>query len=134
MNNFFIEKLKHKGFKITNPRLKILNFFQTQPHQHFSAEEVSRHLKDISLASIYRILGQFETLEILISHRQQNRYIFEINTHRHHDHMSCIQCKKVEEFHSEIIERTQRNIAKNMGYKITSHSHHIYGICRDCQK
>jgi Fur family ferric uptake transcriptional regulator len=134
MNNFFIQKLKENGFKITNPRLMILNFFETQPNKHFGAEDLAQQLKNISLASIYRILGQFEKLEILISHRQHNRHIFEINTYQHHDHLSCIKCKKVEEFHSEIIEKTQRTIAKSLGYKITSHSHHIYGLCRDCQK
>ena len=129
-----MKKLKEHGFKITTPRTEVLNFFEMRPHQHFSAEEVAFHLKNISLASIYRILSQFEKSEILICHRHNNRQIFEINTHTHHDHLSCIRCNKVEEFHNEIIEEQQKIIAKKLGYEITSHTHHIYGICKDCQK
>jgi Fur family ferric uptake transcriptional regulator len=129
-----MKKLKENGFKVTTNRTEILNFFEAHPNQHFSAEDIALHLENISLASVYRILSKFEKSKILIRHQHNNRHIFEINTHEHHDHLSCIKCHKVEEFTDDLIEEQQRIIAKKLGYEITHHTHHIYGICQNCQQ
>ncbi|MDH5546848.1 MAG: ferric iron uptake transcriptional regulator [Gammaproteobacteria bacterium] len=133
-----IPNLKDVGLKVTTPRLKILELLEENTEQHFSAEDIYTRLKengeDIGLATIYRVLTQFEEAGIVCRHRfEDGRAIFELNTGEHHDHIVCLQCGKVEEFVDEIIEKRQREIAQQAGFEMTDHCLYIYGLCGQCQ-
>ena len=124
--------LKTMGLKVTVPRLKILDLFQklSESHEagkrHLSAEEVYKLLleenSDIGLATVYRVLTQFENAGILV------------RRHFDHDHLVCVRCGNVEEFVDPEIERAQRQVAARKGYELTDHSLVLYGICGDCRK
>ena len=135
--------LKGLGLKATGPRLKILDIFKrnatTEGDRHLSAEEVYRLLvaegEEIGLATVYRVLSQFETAGILVRRNFENgSAIFELDDGVHHDHIVCIYCGKVEEFMDMEIEIRQNDIANNHGYKLVDHSMALFGICPDCQK
>jgi Fur family ferric uptake transcriptional regulator len=122
------------GLKATLPRLKILNVFETSTARHLSAEDVYRHLlddeMDIGLATIYRVLTQFEQAGILIRHHfESGKAVYELDQGDHHDHLVCNQCGRVEEFYDEEIELKQTKIAKDRGFEIIGHSLHIYADC-----
>lgn len=122
------------GLKATLPRLKILNVFETSTARHLSAEDVYRHLlddeMDIGLATIYRVLTQFEQAGILIRHHfESGKAVYELDQGDHHDHLVCNQCGRVEEFYDEEIEIKQTKIAKDRGFEIIGHSLHIYADC-----
>ena len=107
--------------------------------RHMNAEEVYNHLResgeDVSLATVYRVLTQFESAELVTKHNFEGGHsVFELNQGEHHDHILCVKCGKVEEFLDEVIEQRQRDIAKRAGFAMTDHSLHIDGICADCQK
>lgn len=126
--------LKNMGLKATLPRLKILNVFETSTARHLSAEDVYRHLlddeMDIGLATIYRVLTQFEQAGILIRHHfESGKAVYELDQGDHHDHLVCNQCGRVEEFYDEEIEIKQTKIAKDRGFEIIGHSLHIYADC-----
>jgi len=130
--------LKKVGLKATLPRLKILEILESNTKRHMSAEDVYKALletdEDIGLATVYRVLTQFESADLVKRHHFDSGHsVFELEQGQHHDHIVCIKCGKVEEFLDEIIEEHQRNIAKEKGFKITDHSLYIYGICQDCQ-
>ena len=129
--------LKKLGLKITIPRMKILKILEQQESHHFSAEEVYRILKtagdDVGLATVYRVLTQFESAGLVTSHNFEGGYsVFELNQGEHHDHLVCVKCGNVEEFIDDLIEQRQREIAEKSGYQMTDHSLNIYGICAKC--
>ena len=130
--------LRRVGLKVTNPRLKILEVLETSEGNHMSAEDVYKALlstsEDIGLATVYRVLTQFETAELVTRHNFEGGYsVFELNKGEHHDHLVCVECGNVEEFVDSIIEDQQEKIAKDAGYIITNHSLNIYGVCKKCQ-
>jgi Fur family ferric uptake transcriptional regulator len=133
------EQLKSMGLKATAPRLRILGLFEQAEKRHLTADEVYRLLLnenvDVGLATVYRVLTQFEQAGILIRHHFDNdKAIYELNQGGHHDHLLCLQCGRVEEFVDEEIERRQRKIAEQRGFHIHEHSLYLYADCvrKDC--
>jgi Fur family ferric uptake transcriptional regulator len=132
-----IDELKNTGLKATLPRLKILEIFQTGELRHMTAEDVFRVLllehSDIGLATVYRVLTQFEQAGILSrSHFESGKSVYELNEGRHHDHFVCTSCGKVEEFFDAEIEQRQQIVAKAMGWTVQDHAMSLYGLCADC--
>jgi len=126
--------LKTIGLKATLPRLKILNLFENSSVRHLTAEDVYKVLikegLDIGLATVYRVLTQFEHAGLLIRHHfESGKAVFELNQGGHHDHLVCIQCGRVEEFFDAEIERRQVKIANERGFTIHEHSLHLYADC-----
>ena len=126
--------LKTIGLKATLPRLKILNLFENSDVRHLTAEDVYKILlsegMEIGLATIYRVLTQFEQAGILMRHHfESGKAVFELNQGSHHDHRVCLQCGHVEEFLDTEIERRQTKIAKERGFTIHEHSLQIYADC-----
>lgn len=133
------EKLKNVGLKITVPRAKILEIFYSKEKKHFGAYEVYDILRqnniNISLATIYRVIGQFEEVGILTRHEfDDDKAIYELSSSEHHDHMFCNKCGAVFEFYDETIERRQEQIAQKYNFKMTNHCLTLHGICENCQK
>jgi len=131
--------LKTIGLKATLPRLKILDLFENSDVRHLTAEDVYKVLlqegMDIGLATIYRVLTQFEQAGILIRHHfESGKAVFELNEGKHHDHLVCLQCGRVEEFYDAEIEKRQMKVAKDHGFSIHEHSLQIYADCikTDC--
>ena len=131
--------LKTIGLKATLPRLKILNLFENTDVRHLTAEDVYKVLlqegMDIGLATIYRVLTQFEQAGILIRHHfESGKAVFELNEGKHHDHLVCLECGRVEEFYDAEIEKRQMKVAKDHGFSIHEHSLQIYADCikTDC--
>ena len=132
-----IDELKSTGLKATLPRLKILQIFQTTSQRHMTAEDVFRVLlnerSDIGLATVYRVLTQFEQAGILErSHFESGKAVYELNEGSHHDHLICTSCGKVEEFYDAEIERRQQMIAKDKGWIMQDHAMSLYGLCGEC--
>jgi Fur family ferric uptake transcriptional regulator len=128
------DQLKSMGLKVTGPRMKILHIFEESADSHFTAEDVYRLLlaenTDIGLATVYRVLTQFEQAGLLMRHRFDNdRAVFELNKGGHHDHLICLQCGHVEEFYDAEIERRQQKIASERGFKISEHALYLYADC-----
>lgn len=126
--------LKSIGLKATLPRLKILDLFEQSDKRHMTAEEIYRLLSDegqeIGLATVYRVLTQFEQAGLLMRHHfDSDKAVFELNQGDHHDHLVCLQCGKVEEFVDSEIEKRQHRIAKERGFAIHDHSLQIYADC-----
>ncbi len=131
--------LKKVGLKVTLPRLKILEILEKSKEHHLSAEDIYRVLlesnDDIGLATVYRVLTQFEEAGLVVRHHfEGGQSVFEMDHGAHHDHLVCVKCGHVEEFVDDVIEKRQEEIAKQAGYTITDHSLNIYGICGKCQK
>ena len=131
-------QLKKAGLKITHPRVKILQILENCEKRHISAEEVYKLLlaadEDVGLATVYRVLTQFETAEIVTRHHFEGGHsVFELESGIHHDHLVCVTCGKVDEFHDEIIEQRQVQLAEDKGYILTDHSLYLYGKCPNCQ-
>lgn len=134
-----IEELKSTGLKATLPRLKILEIFQAGKQRHMTAEDVFRVLlderSDIGLATVYRVLTQFEQAGILLrSNFESGKAVYELNEGQHHDHFVCTSCGKVEEFFDPEIERRQQLIANEMGWTIQDHAMSLYGQCATCSQ
>ena len=134
-----IDELKNTGLKATLPRLKILEIFQTGSQRHMTAEDVFRVLlnehSDIGLATVYRVLTQFEQAGILErSHFESGKAVYELNEGTHHDHLICTSCGKVEEFYDPEIEKRQHDVAKLKGFDIADHALSLYAHCTkvDC--
>ncbi len=126
--------LKSAGLKSTLPRLKVLSLFENSKERHLSAEEVYKQLlasgDDVGLATVYRVLAQFEQAGLLMRHHfEGGRSVFELNQGKHHDHIVCLQCGHVEEFYDEDIEARQRKAAAERGFKVHDHSLYIYADC-----
>jgi len=132
-------KIKDTGLKVTGPRQAILALFQNAVQRHMSAEDVYKLLVNdntaIGLATVYRVLTQFEQAGILSrSHFENGKAVFELNEGKHHDHIVCMDCGRVEEFYDAEIEARQKKIAKAQGYEIEDHSLSLYARCikSDC--
>jgi Fur family transcriptional regulator, ferric uptake regulator len=126
--------LKTAGLKTTKPRLKILNLFDQSEVRHMSADDVYHALIsegfEIGLATVYRVLTQFENVGLLIRHHFDNgRSLYELNQGGHHGHIMCLQCGRVEEFYDSEIEKRQNKIAQDLGFTAREHSHYLYGDC-----
>ena len=126
--------LKNAGLKATLPRLKILNLFEHGEVRHLSAEDVYKLLigegLDIGLATVYRVLTQFEQAGLLTRHHfESGKAVFELNQGGHHDHLVCLQCSRVEEFYDAEIENRQVKVATDRGFTIREHSLYIYADC-----
>ena len=135
-----IDELKSTGLKATLPRLKILEIFQKGTQRHMTAEDVFRVLleerSDIGLATVYRVLTQFEQAGILTRHHfESDRAVYELNQGHHHDHIVCMECGQVVEFYDPELEALQERIAARYGFEIVDHSLYLYGRCLkgDCQ-
>ena len=131
--------LKDIGLKATGPRLKILDLFERSSARHLSAEDVYRLLLaeevDIGLATVYRVLTQFEQAGILVRHHfESGKAVYELNTGGHHDHIVCVKWGIVTEFHNDEIEKLQDKIAEENGYRIVDHALYMYGVCGECRK
>jgi Fur family ferric uptake transcriptional regulator len=129
-----IDELKSTGLKATLPRLKVLEIFQKGGQRHMSAEDVFRILlqerSDVGLATVYRVLTQFEQAGILIrSNFEGGKAVFELDEGQHHDHLVCLDCGKVEEFYDVQIEDRQHAVAKAKGFKIAEHALSLYAHC-----
>ena len=129
-----IDELKSTGLKATLPRLKILEIFQKGTQRHMTAEDVFRVLledrSDVGLATVYRVLTQFEQAGILSrSHFESGKSVYELNEGQHHDHLVCLDCGKVEEFFDAEIEKRQHAVAKAKGFTIADHALSLYATC-----
>ena len=132
-------ELRSMGLKATLPRLKILEVFHTSKVRHLSAEDVYKELlsddQEIALATVYRVLTQFEQAGILKRNSfESSKAIFELDEGKHHDHLVCLDCGRVEEYVDPEIERRQREIAKARGFELHEHALSLYGNCqrKDC--
>ena len=135
------EDLKDAGLKATQPRIKILNVLEQNRDRHMSAEDVYRALMtagdDLGLATIYRVLMQFESAGLVIRHHfAEGHAVFELDSGEHHDHILCLDCGKVTEFVDDTIERRQLKIAKQHGFRLADHSLVLHGRCdrKDCPR
>ena len=133
------KELKQHGLKATVPRLKILELMESSEVPHFSAEDIYKHLLDgeveLGLATVYRVLTQFESAGIVIRHNfEEGHSVFELAREEHHDHIVCVRCGKVEEFHDHEIEKRQKLIADSLGFELTDHNLNLYGLCPACRE
>lgn len=127
--------LRKAGLKATLPRLKILDVLENTPARHMTAEDVYRSLLDageeIGLATVYRVLTQFESAGLVIRHNfEGGRSVFEMDSGMHHDHMVCVECGRVFEFMDEKIEERQKQVAADNDFLMDDHALYIYGVCR----
>ena len=133
------QELRKAGLKVTLPRVKILQILEGSDTKHLSAEDVYKALieadEDVGLATVYRVLTQFESAGLVMRHHFEGGHsVFEITSVDHHDHIVCNDCGKVEEFFDEVIEQQQEKIAEKYGFEITDHSLYLYGLCKTCQR
>jgi len=133
------DELKSSGLKATLPRIKILEIFQRAQRRHMTAEDVYKALigedADIGLATVYRVLMQFEQAGLLRrSNFESGKAVFELNEGRHHDHLVCLDCGRVEEFFDAEIEQRQRTVTTTLGFELQEHSLALYARCTkaDC--
>ncbi len=133
------DELKSSGLKATLPRIKILEIFQRSERRHMTAEDVFKALlaegADIGLATVYRVLMQFEQAGLLSrSNFESGKSVFELNEGHHHDHLVCLDCGRVEEFYDAQIETRQREVATERGFALQEHSLSLYARCTksDC--
>ncbi len=123
---------------MTVPRLKVLALLENAGDRHMSAEDIYKELlevgEDIGLATVYRVLSQFESAGLVIRHHfEEGRSVFELDDGQHHDHLVCLKCENVIEFVDPLIEKQQLKVAKANNFQMTDHALYIYGICKDCQ-
>ncbi|MDH5577908.1 MAG: ferric iron uptake transcriptional regulator [Betaproteobacteria bacterium] len=133
------QSLKDIGLKATLPRRRVLELFENSKVRHLSAEDVYRSLLaegiDIGLATVYRVLTQFEQAGLLSrQHFETGKAVFELNQGGHHDHLVCLQCGRVEEFYDAEIEQRQSEVARKRGFELHGHSLALYADCtkQDC--
>ena len=129
------KELRRVGLKVTHPRMSILQIFDEEGVQHLTAEDVYKkllaHQEDIGLATVYRVLTQFEAAGLVTRHHfEGGMAVFELNQGGHHDHIVCVDCGRVEEFMDGGIEERQQAVAKRLGFEISDHSLILYGHCR----
>ena len=132
-----INDLREAGLRSTLPRLKILSILESSETRHLSAEDVYRTMMgeddSISMATVYRVLTQFEDAGLVIRHNfEGERAVFELNDADHHDHMVCVECGSVTEFIDCGIEKLQNKVASKHGFKIQDHSLTLFGLCANC--
>jgi Fur family transcriptional regulator, ferric uptake regulator len=128
------DELKSSGLKATLPRIKVLEVFQKSDQRHMSAEDVYKHLlaegSDVGLATVYRVLMQFEQAGILSrNHFETGKAVFELNEGKHHDHLVCLDCGRVEEFFDAEIEKRQKAVAHGRGFELQDHALALYAVC-----
>ena len=128
------DELKNSGLKATLPRIKVLEVFQKTSQRHMSAEDVFKVLlaedAEVGLATVYRVLMQFEQAGILSrTHFETGKAVFELNEGKHHDHLVCMDCGRVEEFFDAEIEKRQRSIAQSRGFELQDHALALYAAC-----
>jgi Fur family ferric uptake transcriptional regulator len=128
------DELKSSGLKATLPRIKILEVFQQTVQRHLTAEDVYKVLladgSDVGLATVYRVLMQFEQAGILSrNHFESGKSVFELNEGKHHDHLVCLDCGRVEEFFDAEIEKRQRAVAQARGFDLQEHALSLYAVC-----
>ncbi len=133
-----MKELKQVGLKVTIPRVTILELLQKSEKNHYTADEVFTALRenghDIGLATVYRVLSQFEQAGILVKHHfEGGQAVFELETGDHHDHLICLKCNKIVEFHDASLENLQKQLAEQHDFILEDHSMVLYGICTDCQ-
>ncbi len=131
--------LRKAGLKATLPRLKILGVLESTQDGHLTAEDVYRRLLDageeIGLATVYRVLTQFESAGLVIRHNfEGGRSVFELDYGTHHDHMVCVECGRVFEFLDQQIEDRQKQVASDNGFLMDDHALYIYGVCQGMRK
>jgi len=133
------DELKNSGLKATLPRIKVLEVFQRSTQRHMSAEDVFKLLlaegSDVGLATVYRVLMQFEQAGILSrNHFESGKAVFELNEGKHHDHLVCLDCGRVEEFYDAEIEKRQKAVAHARGFELQDHALALYANCAktDC--
>ena len=124
--------IKEAGLKVTLPRMKILEILEKSGQNHHTAEDIYKVLisnnEDIGLATVYRVLTQFETAGMVRKHHfEGGQAVFELETGSHHDHMVSVKTGKVIEFYDEVIEQRQKEIAREHGFRLTDHSLILYG-------
>ncbi len=136
-----LEELKSSGLKATLPRIKILEVFQRTERRHMTAEDVFKALlhegADIGLATVYRVLMQFEQAGLLTrSNFESGKAVFELNEGEHHDHLVCLDCGHVEEFYDAEIEQRQRAVTISRGFELQEHSLSLYARCtrQNCER
>ena len=132
------KELKDHGLKATAPRLKILELMESSQVRHLSAEDIYKQLInsqfEIGLATVYRVLTQFESAGIVNRHHfEEGHSVFELAGEAHHDHIVCVRCGRVEEFHDYEIENRQRMVAERLGFELTDHNLNMYGLCLSCK-
>lgn len=128
------KELRDAGLKVTLPRMKILEMLEHSKTRHLSAEDIYRMLmdqgEDIGLATVYRVLTQFEAAGLVMRHHFEGGHaVFEMQQPTHHDHIVCMRCGRVDEFVDEMIEKRQKQKAEELGYRLTEHSLIMYGQC-----
>ena len=129
------QDLRKHGLKVTGPRLKILALLENAEPHHMSAEDVYKALlashEDIGLATVYRVLTQFEAAGLVQRHNFDGGYsVFEMASDEHHDHIVCIDCGLVQEFQNSMIEQQQEKIAQQLGFHLQDHNLCLYGRCQ----
>lgn len=127
------QDLKKAGLKVTLPRLKILEILEESKKRHMTAEDIYKTLlesnEEIGLATVYRVLTQFEQAGLVIRHHfEEGQAVFELDRGDHHDHLVCLKTGKVIEFYDEFIEQRQKEIAKKYNFELTGHRMILYGI------
>ena len=132
-------QLKAVDLKVTEARITVLDFFMQHARSHLTAEQLHSTLKNsgssIGVATVYRVVNQFEAKGLLKRHRfQSEHFVYELNNPEHHDHLVCVKCGEVKEFCDEKIETQQKNIAQTMGYQLIDHELNLYGVCNKCAK
>jgi Fur family transcriptional regulator, ferric uptake regulator len=128
------KELRNTGLKVTVPRLRVLDLFHQSKDRHLTAEDVYRKLledhSDIGLATVYRVLTQFEQAGLLMRHHfESGKAVYELNEGNHHDHLVCLECGRVEEFYDAEIEKRQTKVAKDRGFSIHDHQLYLYVDC-----
>lgn len=131
--------LRKAGLKVTLPRVKILEMLEGSESRHLSAEDVYKALldsgEDIGLATVYRVLTQFEAAGLVQRHHfEGNQAVFELDEGSHHDHLICVTCGAIREFYDETIETRQKAVAEQLGFKIGDHSLILYGKCNSYEQ
>lgn len=132
-------ELRRVGLRVTSPRVKIWQILQTASARHLSAEDVYHTLRDsaddVSLATVYRVLGQFAEAGLVIRHNFEGDHaVFELDDGAHHDHLVCVQCGHVAEFVDDVIDTRQHDIAKQAGFSLIDRNLTLYGLCTKCQQ
>ena len=133
--------LKNAGLKATLPRLKVLSLFENSKERHLSAEDIYKVMlnagEDVGLATVYRVLTQFEQAGLLVRHHfESGKAVFELNSGGHHDHVVCVKCGRVAEIYDAEIEKRQESAAAKLGFTMQDHALIIYGMCKQqpCSK
>lgn len=132
------EKLKNTGLKITSARVAIFRIFENAPDKHLSAYDIQGRLKesgiDIALATVYRVLGQFEEADLIQRHDfDDEKALYELHDGKQHDHMVCEACGKVTDFFDGEIEKRRADILASHGFLLAGHRLVLYGTCAECR-